>query len=460
MKYNAVLLAESEIQKILIIPEDHFNDMKSKRIKPGKLSECISSFANTSGGDIYVGIEEESRQNNTKKWDGFANVEDTNAHIQVLYEIAPLQNYFDIAFLEHPVLHTFVLQITVLKSINIINATNDIPYIRKGAQKIPVDTPDKLRRLELDKGIAQFENELVPEADLLDLTTSAVLSNFMKATIPNVENELWIKKQKLYRDDSPTVAGVMLFAEEPQITLSKRSSIKIYRYKTSGIADRDMLADQPISVEGCAYSQIYEAVDKTKEIIESMKKLGAGFESIKYPEETLHEIITNAVIHRDYSIATDIQIRIFDNRIEIESPGKLPGHVTISNILNEQSARNPKIVRIINKFPDPPNKDVGEGLNTAFEAMKKLRLKAPEIIEHDNSVLVSIRHEKLASPEEMVMEYMQGSDEINNSQGREITGIKSENTMKRVFLKLRDKGLLEPVPGKRGKAYAWRIKKQ
>jgi ATP-dependent DNA helicase RecG len=43
--------------------------------------------------------------------------------------------------------------------------------------------------------------------------------------------------------------------------------------------------------------------------------------------------------------------------------------------LNEQSARNPKIVRLINKFPDPPNKDVGDGLNTAFEAMKKLRLR-------------------------------------------------------------------------------------
>ena len=49
--------------------------------------------------------------------------------------------------------------------------------------------------------------------------------------------------------------------------------------------------------------------------------------------------------------------------------------------MREQSARNPKIVRLINKFPNPPNKDVGEGLNTAFEAMEKLRLKKPEIEE-------------------------------------------------------------------------------
>ena len=57
-------------------------------------------------------------------------------------------------------------------------------------------------------------------------------------------------------------------------------------------------------------------------------------------------IITNAVLHRDYSITTDIQIRIFDNRVEVESPGKLPGHVTVNNILSAQSARNPKIVRL------------------------------------------------------------------------------------------------------------------
>ena len=83
----------------------------------------------------------------------------------------------------------------------------------------------------------------------------------------------------------------------------------------------------------------------------------------------------------------------------------LPGHVTTKNILSEQFARNGSIVRLINKFPNPPNKDVGEGLNTAFNEVKQLRLKQPEIIEKENSVMVVIKHEPLASPEEMVMEY-------------------------------------------------------
>lgn len=457
MTYSTEIIDDKEIEKLLNIVEDHFCDIKSRRITPSKLSESISSLANTSGGDIYVGIEE-LRDKTLRSWDGFKNPEEANAHIQVLDSLAPLSNNYDIAFLEHPILHTYILHIIIFKSINIVYATNSIPYIRRGAQKLPIDTPEKLRRLELDKGIAQFENEPVGEAEVSDLTTSQVLTEFMKSVVPNVNAINWIQKQKLCKEDKPTVAGVMLFAEEPQITLPKRSSIKIYRYRTSGIADRDMLDATPISIEGCAYNQIYKAVSTTKSIIESMKKLGEGFENITYPEETLHEIITNAVIHRDYSIATDIQIRIFDNRIEVDSPGKLPGHVTVRNILEEQSARNPKMVRIINKFPNPPNKDVGEGLNTAFSAMTKLRLKEPVITEKDNSVLVIIKHEKLASPEEMVMEYMQDHDEITNMIGRVLTGIKSENTMKRVFWKLRDKDFLEQVPGKKGAAYAWRKK--
>jgi ATP-dependent DNA helicase RecG len=111
-------------------------------------------------------------------------------------------------------------------------------------------------------------------------------------------------------------------------------------------------------------------------------------EPVKYPAQTLHEIVTNAILHRDYSIATDVQLRVFENRIEVESPGRLPGHVTTRNILKTQFSRNGMIVRLVHKFPNPPNKDVGEGLNTAFDAMKKSRLKPPVVRELDNAVLV------------------------------------------------------------------------
>ena len=114
------------------------------------------------------------------------------------------------------------------------------------------------------------------------------------------------------------------------------------------------------------------------------------------------------------------------------------------------------IVRLINKFPNPPNKDVGEGLNTAFQAMRALRLKDPLIEERESSVVVQIRHERLASPEEAILSYLQRHDEITNAVARQITGITSENKVKDVFYRLRDAGKLERIPGRLGSASAWR----
>ena len=201
---------------------------------------------------------------------------------------------------------------------------------------------------------------------------------------------------------------------------------------------------------------IKKSVAQTVAMVEGIQKLGAsGLEPVKYPLETLHEIVTNAILHRDYSIAADVLIRVFDNRVEIESPGMLPGQVTVKNILHEQFARNGMLVRLINKFPDPPNKDVGEGLNTAFKAMQKLRLKPPVIEESENAVLVQIRHDPLASPEESVMDYLHNHSQITNRIARELTGIASENSMKDVFLRLAKSHLIERVPGKKGASAAW-----
>lgn len=185
----------------------------------------------------------------------------------------------------------------------------------------------------------------------------------------------------------------------------------------------------------------------TVETVEAIRMMGSsGLERVQYPEVTLHEIITNAALHRDYSIADDIHVRVFDNRIEVESPGRLPAHITPANILDERYARNGGIVRWINKFPDPPNKDVGEGLRTAFDAMRSLKLKPPIISETANAVLVTIRHETLASPEEMIVAYLANNEEISNSVVRLLSGIGSENKVKRILQKKVKAGELEPVP--------------
>jgi ATP-dependent DNA helicase RecG len=450
-------ITEADAEKIKYLDEGHFLDLKGKAIRPARLTETISAFANTSAGEIYVGIEENDILTlKDRRWNGFSDVEEANGLLQAVEALSPLGNHYKAVFYSADSEQGLVLHLTIYKTNKILFASNKKAYIRRGAQKLPIESAEALKRLEYDKGITTFEDDLlnIPEEHI---TNSVVTLGFMIDVVPMSEPKSWLTNQLVLIDGKPTVAGVLLFAEEPQAILPKRSAIKIYRYHTANDeGERDTLAFDPITIEGHIYALIEAAKNRVKEIVENIQKLGPdGLENILYPEEALQEIITNAVIHRDYSIPKDIHIRIFDNRIEIESPGRFPGHITLANILDDQSARNPKIIRLINKFPNPPNKDVGEGLKTAFEAMSKLRLKEPDISEAEASVIVILRHESLASPEQMVMDYLNGHEEITNAIARELTGIKSENTMKDVFYRLRDRGEIQPVPGKVGRSFAW-----
>jgi ATP-dependent DNA helicase RecG len=440
-------LSGTEAAKLLALTEGHFADLKSRDIKPAKLSRSISAFANAEGGELYIGIAE-GADRTVRTWQGFTSDEEANQHIQLFDGLFPIGQDSNISFLYCEGRPGLVLKIEVPKSRDIKRASDGKVYVRRGAQNLPYETPEQLEVLRREKGLTSFETETV-NADPLLITNSETVIGFMLEVIPSTEPEPWLRKQQVLIADKPTVAGVVLFADEPQAILPKHCGIKIYRYKTTDIeGTRDTLDFDPISIEGCLYEQIGRAVDKTTEIIEGVRiRTLEGLVSVSYPLEAIHEILTNAVLHRDYSVADDIHIKIFDNRVEVLSPGALPGHITPNNILDERFARNGVIVRLINKFPNPPNKDVGEGLNTAFQAMRKMKLKDPKIAQEGGYVKVTLRHEALASPEEMILEYLEAHEQIANRQARDICFIGSENRMKTILQRMVKQGLIELVPG-------------
>jgi ATP-dependent DNA helicase RecG len=455
-------ISGTERDRILTLSEDHFCDLKSIAILPSKLTRTISAFANAAGGEVFVGIAEADFFGvKDRVWTGFKDPEAANAHVQVLAAMFPLGADYSYEFLRSPGSPGLVLHVSVQKTTDIALAHDGLPYVRHGAQNIPAKTEAERERLRLDKGVQSFER-LPVDVDVDFVSESDVLDRFVRDVVPASKPLKFLKSQSLIKNGKPVAAAVLLFADEPQAALPKRSAVKLYRYGTTDEeGSRETLVATPVTIEGPLYTLIADAVDRTVEMVEGIRALGPkGLEPVKYPRETLHEIVTNAVLHRDYSIPTDIQIRVFDNRIEVESPGVLPGHVTISNILDEQFARNGAIVRLINKFPDPPNKDVGEGLDTAFEAMKRERLKPPVIEQTASSVIVTIKHERLATPEQSIMDYLENHTEINNSTARALTGIRSENSMKEVFYRLRKAGVIEQVPDRPQSKKAWRKVKE
>lgn len=442
--FDTIKISQEQTERLLELGEGHFLDLKSKRISPTKLTKSMAAFANAEGGELFVGIEDDPRE-----WLGFEDIEKANAHIQIFDQLFPMGNDIAYEFLKSESHNGLVLKITINKSRDVKVAHNGVVYLRRGAQSLPITDDERLQTLRRDKGIISFETELL-NCPLEFVTNSEEIISFLLDVIPNAEPEIWLKKQMVIQNGKLTVLSVLLFAEEPQAILPKRTGLKIYKYKTSeDDGHREELDFQPLSIDGNVYNQVFRALEETVRIVESVRlQTPEGLVPVKYPQEAIHEIITNALIHRDYSISEDIHIRIFDNRVEVWSPGKLPGHITPDNILTERFARNPGLVRLINKFPNPPNKDIGEGLNTAFESMRNLKLKMPEIIQDGNYVKVILRHEPLASPEESILMYLLKNKEIANRHAREICFIKSENKMKRILQNLVHNGLLEPVPGR------------
>jgi ATP-dependent DNA helicase RecG len=351
-----------------------------------------------------------------------------------------------------------VLHITIDKTRGITLASNNVPYLRRNAQSLPQNTNELRRRLEYAKGVHSFESEST-NADLQTVSESSIVKEFIEYVVPTAQPEEYLRKQSLIRDGKVTVAAALLFADEPQAMLPKHCGIKVYRYKTTEAHGfREAEAFIPKTVEGCLYRQIRAAVNLTTELIQEIPKMGAGaeFEHIQYPPQTLHEIITNAVIHRDYSITDDIHIRIFDNRIEVQSPGKLAANMTVKNLTTQRAARNGAVQRILNRFPDPPNRDVGEGIKTATAAMTALGLEPPIFAELENAFLVTIKHEKLATAELAIMDYIEQNGTINNKQARKITYIHEDWRVKNIFRSMENKKMIKQVDGTKTSATKYR----
>ncbi|MFI9528002.1 ATP-binding protein [Micromonospora rosaria] len=460
-KVQVVRISSVDAAKLLSKQESHFLDFKAREVAPSKLTKSLSAFANADGGDLYVGIAEE-KDANIFHWRGFDRVEDANSHLQSFEIVSPFGDDLDGEFLEVDpadrnarLFPGFVLHVNARKSRFVRKSSDGKIFKRLGAGNQPVSTEEAIVALRRHKGVESFEDETL-SVPIEEVTNSLAIIEYLMEAVPTAEPEIYLRGQYLTHGAKPTVASVLLFADLPQAILPKRCGIKIYRY-SSEESTRDRLVSDPITVEGNLYSQVYAAIEKTVDVISEAAFLDDdGLRTVRYPTETLHEIITNAVLHRDYSVTDDVHIRIFENRVEVESPGRLPGHIRPDNILTERLSRNPNLVRHLNRFPNPPNKDVGEGLDTAFEFMRKLNLRDPIVRERENSVLVTIRHESLASPEQQVVKHLEKYPTIRNEEARKLTGIGSESKMKKIFERLIRVGEIEHAPGTAGRGYAYR----
>jgi len=124
-------ISDEEARRLIDLEEGHYQDVKRIAIAPAKLSESVSAFANSSGGELFIGVGEDKTSSEERRfWHGFADQEAANAHIQVVEGLLPLGNHYQAEFLRSRVATGLVMHLIVFKTRNIVLATNSVPYVR------------------------------------------------------------------------------------------------------------------------------------------------------------------------------------------------------------------------------------------------------------------------------------------------------------------------------------------
>jgi ATP-dependent DNA helicase RecG len=151
----------------------------------------------------------------------------------------------------------------------------------------------------------------------------------------------------------------------------------------------------------------------------------------------------------------DIEIKIFEDRIELASPGLFPFNITATNIgfVRSEGYRNDLLVKHLREFPEPPNLDQNEGVKAIRSEMRTNNLYPPiyaTFPELDDSVRITLLNESVASEWDKVNDYLQKNKFITNEEARNITGIEQSYNMSKLLKKWVESGLLIqiiPPPG-------------
>lgn len=466
---------DKKINDLLNIPTET-QTIEFKRLKGdavvAKIIRTIVAFANTDGGSVIIGIDDPEKTTKSGLDRVYGIEEDADKYDEIFRElqriIPPLTGVGRVTELKAANGKTVTI-IRVPKSTNSLCSINNEVFIRlqKSNKKL---TPSEIIKMSYAKGFTRADSELV-DVDF-DLLQTQYLDGWRKQRgISSGSIEEVLFKTGLARKDTdgvlkPTRAAVLLFAEYPTNLMDTKCAIRVMQY-TGTIAnygEAPNLVGIPKTIEGPVIEVIQKAHDYVLTLLRNGIEIHSGFITrYKMPERAVKEAITNAVIHRDYFIKRDIEIRLYEDRIEVDSPGLLPYNITARNIgyVRSEGYRNDSVVKHLREFLNPPNLDQNEGVRAMRNEMESNGLYPPIYITYptlDDSVRVVLLNEHRPGEWETIRLYLENNKYIANQKAREITNVEQRDKMSRMLSRWVKQGLLVVVRSKEGGMKATKYK--
>ena len=211
-------------------------------------------------------------------------------------------------------------------------------------------------------------------------------------------------------------AAAVLFAAEPRDFI-RGAAVQLVRRVGVGPGPG------PSSVREECSGPLVETVDRC---LRFLGRHTRRFESVtgsrrealpEYPESVLREAIVNALAHRDYGLeGATVDITVWDDRIEVRSPGPLPGHITTDNMREEHYSRNPRIMRVLKTMGLV--EEYGEGIDRMYTEMESRLMEPPAFEATASSVTVTLRNRFLVDVEDQVWLMQLGREELTTNERR------------------------------------------
>lgn len=363
-------------------------EFKENLPKNNQILKTIIGFCNQNGGKIIIGVEDDGTIKGLTQ-----------------EEISHAFEYLDKAIYQAtcpPIIPLIYAQTITNKTILIIEVCAGMnkpyyicseglekgTYVRLGRSTLKA-TFDIIQELQWTSHGRTFDSMPVYQATVDDLNYDEI-RNFFKSRkaskeLPADFNEGLLSYNIIAKEHGkiyPTIAGILIFGKDPQSFLSEAM---IICSRFAGISGREVLATRDIV--GTLPRQIHDAFQFILSQINRSFVIKSSKRNEKYeiPPEAIREAIVNAVIHRNYHINGPLKIAIYDNRIEIFSPGVFFGPLTQKNYKSGLTyIRNIYIAKILREMGYVEK--LGTGLTIIFNSYEKAKLQQPELIEGENFV--------------------------------------------------------------------------
>ncbi len=370
------------IEEVLAVEEMQVFDRKSVNIAPKVLAIPIIAFANADGGTVAIGISDKTRRIESVDYD----IQKLNELLRVPFDFCVPTVKVEIEkvqCIDFKGRENHVLLMHIEPSMEVHANQADEVFMRVGDKSKKLAFEERMQ-LMYDKGERFFEDKPVPETDIEDIDLAFVEKYIAQIGYSKTAMEYLRENKGFIKEKNGKVqissAAILLFGKNPQLYFP-RARVRFIRYEgTEERVGTQMNVIKDVIFEGNILKMITDAVAYLDTQIKEKTYLGEDGLFVteeEYPKFVRQEIIVNAVTHRDYSIrGTDIQIKMFDDRIVVESPGKLPGLVKTDNIRHTHFSRNPKIAEFLKVYSFV--KEYGEGVDRMCKELEAVGLQDPE----------------------------------------------------------------------------------